>query len=433
MAFYSGPRRPSGNPGRGREYVFNRGSNRWEVMDSATGRTIGPVSQTGQLLDSEGNVRRTTAPAPTVRVDENLNVRPTPAPAPAPQQTVTQPEPTPEPPQTPVEAPAAAPEEPPFQEPVPPAAVPVFGQPVEPDPIEEPAAVAEPEPAGPTEEQQSALDVIRGILEGYGLAGLEGFMNDMIFEAGITNPELILARLRVEPETSEAGRVYQERFKGNKARRAAGLAALSEGAYIQLETELETTLRRAGLPATFYDSNDDFAAFIGADVSPAELGRRIDEGYKAVTDANPQVIAEMRRLYGVDDGTLAAYFLDPTRAEDIVIRQAQASRIAAQGRIEAGIGISATQAEELAREGITEQQARAGFGAFTELQEVFQANVDEQTLAEQAFTQEEQVGAIFGTSAAAQQRLRQRQRRRQAQFEAGGRFATQDGEIVGLR
>ena len=422
MAFYSGPSRPTGNPGRGREYIFNRGTNRWEVIDSATGRTIGAVNQQGQLLDSSGNVRRPTAPAP--------GTRPAPTPAPAPE-----PAPEPEPPQTPVKAPAAAPAPEPAPEPAP-----VVSQPVSinlpPQPEPEPPAPMEiptPEPAGPTEEQQSAFNIIRSSLDQYGLSGLETFIGQMVFEAGIGDFNQVLARLRVEPETTEAGRIYQQRFSANRERLARGLTALSEGQYLAMEEALKTQLRVMGMPEGFYDSNDDVDQFIAADVSVAELGLRIEEGYRAVQDADPEVRNQMQRLYGVGERELAAYFLDPDRALNIIQRQARAAVIASEARQAAGFDLGVSTAEELAREGITEQQARAGFGAITELGELFRTNIDEQALGEQAFGQEEQVGAIFGTSAAAQQRLRQRQRRRQAQFEAGGTFATQGAEVVGLR
>ena len=433
MAFYSGAKKPTGNPGRGREYVFNRGSNRWEVMDSETGRTIGPVNQQGQLLDSSGNVRRPTAPAPqpTVRVDENQNVRPAPAPSPAPQQTVTQPAPQPvaQPVETPVEVPAAEPA---------PETVPVFGGPVEPDtgyewgaaePVAAPAPMAEPapepEPAGPTIEQTSAYDLIKEFLDLYGLGDLTDFVNNLVFVQDITSN----AALRAEIRKTE---VYQQRFAGNAARIAAGYNALDEGTYLATEDEIKKYFRNSGLPTGFYTDKETVDAIIGANISINELNERVTQGYEAVANADPEVISEMRRLYGVGDGELAAYFLDPTKARPILLRQARAATIAGEA-VQAGMQIGVETAEELARADITRQQAEQGFGMISQMGELFRTNIDEQALGEQAFGQEEQIGAVFGTSAAAQQRLRQRQRRRQAQFEAGGTFATQGAEVVGLR
>lgn len=438
MAFYSGPRRPTGNPGRGREYIFNRGSNRWEVIDSATGRTIGPVNQQGQLLDGQGNVRRQTAPAPNRGpvVDENLNVRvptaPAPAPepaavAPAPQQTVTQP----------VAAPELAVEEPAVEEPAEepdrpirpgvPAREPENRAPVqaEPAPVEEPAAVAEPAPEGPTEEQQSARDIIAQTLAMYDLTSLDQFVYDIVFGENIVNTDIIMGRIRGTDE-------YKLRFAGNEERRRRGLNAISEEQYLADEDAYRKLFRNAGLPESMFMDKSVTDTLIGGDVSPEEAGYRISNAYEAVTRADPEVIQEMRRLYNIDDAALAAYFLDPVRGREVVLQQAQAANIAGQARQE-GFTIGVGTAEELARRGVTSQQAETGFQAIGQGQELFRSNIEEQMLGEQEFGLEEQIGAVFGSNAAAAQRLRQRARRRQAQFEAGGRFATQDGEIVGLR
>lgn len=86
-------------------------------------------------------------------------------------------------------------------------------------------------------------------------------------------------------------------------------------------------------------------------------------------------------------------------------------------------------AEELATAGITEQQAREGFQTIAQAQEIFNPLL----VGETAISTEEQIAGIFGTQAAAQQRIRQRQRERQATFEAGGRFAGQGTTVTGLQ
>ena len=87
-------------------------------------------------------------------------------------------------------------------------------------------------------------------------------------------------------------------------------------------------------------------------------------------------------------------------------------------------------AEELAVAGITQEQARAGFQTIAGAEELFVALPG---TTEQAITEQEQIGGVFGTSAAAQQRIRQRSRERQATFEAGGRFAGQGTTVTGLQ
>jgi hypothetical protein len=177
-----------------------------------------------------------------------------------------------------------------------------------------------------------------------------------------------------------------------------------------------------------YDQNTDVQQLLANDVSVAELAQRINQGYEAVRNADPQVIEEMRRLYGVTEGQLAGYFLDPTKAAPVLIRQAESARIAGQGRLQAGMELSQQQAEGLAIAGINEQQAREGFQAIQQAQELFTGLIGEENIG-----QEEQVAGVFGTSSAAQQRIRQRQRSRQAAFEQGGRFAGQGSTLTGLQ
>jgi hypothetical protein len=282
---------------------------------------------------------------------------------------------------------------------------------------------------GPTQGQrESAKAIINAVLADYGLEGLGQFVHDMVFKEDVMNAQEILARIRADQ--GEAGKIYQRRFAGNYQRRTAGLNVLSEPEYIALETSFSRAMRAAGLPSGFYDSPDDFAALIGGDVSLAELNTRINEGYLAVQQANPQVINEMRRLYGVDDSMLAAYFLDPAKATPMLLRQARAAQIASEATLQAEQQIGAMTAEELAVAGITQQQARAGFQTIAQAEELF---VPLPGTTEQAITQEEQIAGVFGTSAAAQQRIRQRSRERQAAFQAGGTFAGQGTTVTGLQ
>ena len=263
--------------------------------------------------------------------------------------------------------------------------------------------------------QQSAYNIITDTLSRYGLTELSTFVNDLVFKENVLNTDIIYGRVK---ETAE----YAKRFAGNEARRRAGFNVLSEEAYIGQENTYRQLLRTAGLPAGFYDSNEDFTAFIAGDVSPSELNTRINDGYNAVKNSDPQVIAEMQRLYGVDDSQLAAYFLDPVKATPILLRQAQASQISAQATRQAGTEITAQQAEQLAIEGVTTQQAQAGFATIGQAQELFNPLAGEQGV---GMTQQEQIGAVFSTDAAAAQRLRKKQAERTAAFQGGGSFAGQ--------
>jgi len=271
------------------------------------------------------------------------------------------------------------------------------------------------------QEQESAFSIIQQVLKNYGLEELAGFVRNFILENDVVNEQVLIGEIR---DTE----IYKKRFAGNIARRNAGLNVLSEGQYVALENTYRQYLRQSGLPPSFYDSNDDFQNLIANDVSPAELAERVNQGYEAIQFANPDVVAQMKELYGVEEGQLAAYFLDPERATPILLNQARAAEAAA-GAVQGGGFLNRDEAELLAQEGITMQQARAGIAAIAEGQELFTPLTEEAG----GFNREEQLGAVFQTDPRAAQRLRKRARSRQATFEGGGGFAGQGAELTGLR
>jgi hypothetical protein len=236
------------------------------------------------------------------------------------------------------------------------------------------------------------------------------------------NSDLIIASTR---NTT----TYKNRFKGNEQRVAKGLTELSPAAYLQYEESLRQAIRRSGFPVGFYDTQQDFERFIGADVDGPELTTRLERGYKAVSQADPQIVAEMKRLYMVDDASLAAYFLDPARAEEIVLRQANAAQVAAQATTQAQMTLSAQEAESLARQGVGTEEAMRGFGAIQQSRELFDVTLG----GEEEITRQQQIEGALGTNAAAAQRIATRRRRRQAEFEAGGGLAETQQGITGLR
>ena len=270
--------------------------------------------------------------------------------------------------------------------------------------------------------KQDARSTMAAVLNTYGLGDLADFVYTEIIAketVNLNNPDAIIFAIREQP-------AYQKRFAGNAARLKKGLSELDPASYIGLENQFRQTLQSNGLPANFYDQTDDFQALIEGDVSPSELNERVQQGYRAVADADPAVKEQMKNLYGVDEGQLAAYFLDPKRTAPLLSRQAQAANIAARGLEQGGIQLSGAFAEDLARRGITEQQARAGFaevGGLGELRQTFAG--------ETALSGEQLAGAAFGIDVAAQQELERRKRLRTGEFAGGGSFARTTGETSG--
>jgi hypothetical protein len=170
------------------------------------------------------------------------------------------------------------------------------------------------------------------------------------------------------------------------------------------------------MPKDFYTDRTDIESFITNDISPDEVQFRVQQGYAAVKNADPAVVNELKTLYGLDEGTLAAYFIDPNKTKDAVVRSARAAEVAAQARKQADIGLTAAQAEQLVLGGVTEQEAQQAFTSVRSLQELTRP-----TAGEQALTQEELIQGVTGINAAAQQRVAKTARRRQATLQEGGK------------
>jgi hypothetical protein len=270
--------------------------------------------------------------------------------------------------------------------------------------------------------KDDARVTMANVLNTYGLGELSDYVyNEIIVKetVNLNNPDAIIFAIREQP-------AYQKRFAGNAARLKKGLAELDPASYIGLENQYRETLRSNGLPANFYDQSEDFQALIEGDVSNAELNERVQQGYRAVADADPAVKEQMRNLYGIGESELAAYFLDPQRTAPLLTRQAQAANIAARGLEQGGIQLTGAFAEDLARRGITEQRAQAGFaevGALGELRQTFAG--------ETALSGEQLAGAAFGIDVAAQQELERKRRLRTGEFAGGGSFARTTGETSG--
>ena len=266
-----------------------------------------------------------------------------------------------------------------------------------------------------------ARNSIKAVLDTYGLGELADYLYDKYTSGlvGLDNPDALLFSIRDTP-------TYKKRFAANATRLKAGLSELSPGNYIGLENFYRQTMQTNGLPPDTLRYPDDFTNLIANDISAQEFNDRIVDGYRAVADADPEVKRQMTELYGVTESQLAAYFIDPTRTAPILALQAKAAKIGARGKELAGIQVTGSLAEDLARRGITEQQAQAGFTEFAGLGEL-----TADLAGEEATTQSEEIGASFGFDTAAADRLKKKRGRRVGEFQGGGTFTRTRGETSG--
>ena len=154
---------------------------------------------------------------------------------------------------------------------------------------------------------------------------------------------------------------YKQRFKANEARTKAGLAVLSPAEYLSAEAAYRQILSNSGLPKGFYDNPADFQKWISDDVSPTEIKTRVDLATDAVSRLDPNYRGALFQMYGVDEGGIAAYFLDRKLAEPLLKKQAAASAIGAAA-LRRGFGTSLLDMEGYASLGITAQDAEAAYG-----------------------------------------------------------------------
>jgi hypothetical protein len=202
----------------------------------------------------------------------------------------------------------------------------------------------------------------------------------------VYTPAQIVADLL--PTTS----VYQQRFIANEARIRNGLKPLSPSEYLADENSYRAALKEAGLPAGFYDSSDDFAGFIGQDVSPYEIKLRADAAARAVNNTDPAYTRALRDIYGIDEGMMTAFMLDPDRALPLVEKQAKAVEF---GTAAVRQGLQATKiGEQFAERGpATGYTADQGYSAIagmlptaSKLGQVYGQTYDQATAEQEVFS-----------------------------------------------
>ena len=280
---------------------------------------------------------------------------------------------------------------------------------------------------------ETAFDIIKKTLMYYGLKDAD-FLTEVetLFKNKVISDRSTVDDIGVAMQASPA---FARRFPANKILADRGKAQYSVSQYLTMEADFKSRLQAAGMPANFYDSAEDFQMMIANEVSPNELSARIEMGYQAVRNAPRQVVEQFKTLYGVSEGDLAAYFIDPEAARPTfdkyqAEREARSALIASQASTQAGIQLDRAAAEELARAGVQGDAAQRDFAAISEQQGLFATTTAEAEAGKQNITQQEQIAGTFGTNAEARKKIAQRKRERQASFQTGGSLlATQQGNI----
>jgi hypothetical protein len=204
-------------------------------------------------------------------------------------------------------------------------------------------------------ELNNSIAILTARFKQFGLESLATKIRELAID-GATEATITL-QLQETPE-------YKMRFKANDERIKKGLSVLSPADYLNTEDTYRQVLRAYGLKQ--FDNDSYVSQFIANDMSPAELSNRVVTAVQRVQNADPSVSKTLRDYYGIAQGDLVAYVLDPEQQFTKIERQVQASEIGTAARrqgLETGVGV----AEQLAAQGVTQAEAQKGYSTIADI------------------------------------------------------------------
>lgn len=209
----------------------------------------------------------------------------------------------------------------------------------------------------------SAFEMFSDLLESWGIPVGSDIQNiiEKAAKDGYTADELELLLPKIEKTKS-----FQRRFPGYSAAVKKGYVS-DVSDYLNLEGQYRSILESNGLPKGFYDNPSDLGNWIAGGVSPDELQTRVNDAVALTNQVDPTMRNLMQKFYGLSTGDVAAYFLDPKKAGNIIQRQYNAAGIATAAS-RAGLNVTGMKRyEDLLDQGLTADQAAAGYGTVAEL------------------------------------------------------------------
>ena len=269
-----------------------------------------------------------------------------------------------------------------------------------------PSGTVSPTSTGTSMDQQNAMVIIDGILAEYGLQSLSSVVLGYVQQG--YNSDAINVLIQQTPE-------WKQRFAGNIARQQNGLAPLDPATYLATEASYAQVIAQAGLPAGFYSGGQDFASWIGQNISPAEIQQRATDAGDLVNSQDPGILAALSEQ-GIDSGQLAAYFLDPSKALPIIQNTYNAVKIGAAAS-DNGLTLNGQRAQQFASMGVTQAQAQSDY------QQISQALPAAKTLSDiygQAYGQTQLENELLGQSGEAQNERMSLARKEESNFSGSG-------------
>lgn len=268
--------------------------------------------------------------------------------------------------------------------------------------------------------QMSARSIIMNFLNQYGLGSLANWAWSRYLALG--GGDDAINEIQFELPDQQA---FKTRFPAYAALAKAG-HVMSPADMISLENSYSQALHSAGLPNGFYDSPNDFAAFMLNNVSPSEVAQRAQLAASLVL-GDPEA-AKQAAEFGIPSSHQVAWILDPTRALPIIQNTVLAAQDAATAA-ETGFGqLTRQQALTLGTAGVSVSQARQGFNQLGTEAGLMNGTTAEGT----GISQQDQVDATFLGNAQAQLRIQNRQAQRLADYRGGAGFGVTQKGTTGL-
>jgi hypothetical protein len=178
----------------------------------------------------------------------------------------------------------------------------------------------------------NAIESLRGLMNEYGLSSLMGKITEYVQQGYDADSVMVMIRTTAE---------YKQRFPAMEALAKKG-RAISEGAYIEFERNAAQLERAYGLPEGMLNT-ETVTNLLTNEVSASELEDRVNMAAVGAYQTPPEVKQQFQEYYGISEGGLTGYFLDPEKAMPLLNKQyvsAQIGGAAAARSIDIGISMA---------------------------------------------------------------------------------------------
>ena len=260
-----------------------------------------------------------------------------------------------------------------------------------------------------------------------GVQGLGSWAADL-YNRG-ASPVEIIQSLRYGTDTSDAGKAayqaYLDAFPKMDMfiKNGTFSGQNPELQYIAYRNTVKEAATRYGVDSSLV-TNSKMADYIANGNSAAEITNRMGLAASAVATTPPETLATLRDYYGLQNGDLVSFYLDPTHTENQLQQRYTAAQIGSEALRQNFGPVDVQIAEGLANQGVNMQQAAQGFGTAANRQGFTQGYGE-------LATREDLINASFGQADAAQKVARIAASRTGA-FEGGGGYTTTQSGTVGL-